>query len=126
MSGATILVVEDEPALLRLAVQLIARAGFQTLEALDGDAALAQLDANPDAMDVAFIDLGIPPRGGAALLREMLDRGSNFGIVLTSGGACTPELSELLDQHGGSFLQKPFSASQLVEALETAADRAAK
>ncbi len=125
MSGAKVLVVEDEPALLRLAVQLLDRAGFDTLEALDGDAALALFAAQSNSIDVAFIDLGIPQRGGVALLTEMLERASGFGIVLTSGGPCTPDISELLDRHGGSFLQKPFSARQLVEAIQAAADRAA-
>ncbi len=125
-SESRVLIVEDEPALLRLTGQLLKNAGFRTIDTLDGDAALDQLAADADTIDVAFIDLGIPPRGGAALLSEMRERGGRFGVVMTSGGACPPEVSDLLKENGGSFLQKPFSAAQLLEAIRRAAEDPAR
>ncbi len=113
-----VLVVEDEEALLRLARRVIEQTGVETLGALDGDAALAAVAEHGDRIFSVLIDVGIPPMGAEALLQQMLSQTFQPGIVLTSGAACSVEMTRFLDERGGKFLPKPFSPRDLKHAIQ--------
>src|SRR5262249_31222059 len=56
----TVLVVEDEDALRRVAVRILRRGGYQTLEACDGAAALGILGGHPGKVDLVLTDVVMP------------------------------------------------------------------
>jgi CheY-like chemotaxis protein len=111
-----ILVVDDEPQLLRLIGRVLARGPYEVEEALDGDAAHEAVAAGAPAL--AILDLSIPPSGGATLMRELLAALPELKIVLTSGAELDAELQADLVQAGGSFLGKPFVPRTLSEMVE--------
>jgi CheY-like chemotaxis protein len=113
-----VLVVEDEEALLRLARRVIEQTGVETLGVLDGDAAMAAVAEHGDRISAVLIDVGIPPMGAETLLQQMLSQSFQPGIVLTSGAACSPELTSFLEERGGKFLPKPFSPADLKHAIQ--------
>ncbi|MBW2712864.1 MAG: response regulator [Deltaproteobacteria bacterium] len=114
----TVLVVEDEEALLRLSMRILEQAGFETLGAVDGDAALAAVAEHGDGIAAVLIDVGISPMGAEELLGQILTPSFQPGIVLTSGAACSPEMLSFLEARGGKFLPKPFSPADLKHAFQ--------
>ena len=86
-TGETVLVVEDNPALLRVAQTMLASLGYHVLTAADGQGALALLDGSPQ-IDLLFTDL-VLPRGmnGAVLARQATDRHPDLKVLYTSGYA---------------------------------------
>src|SRR3954470_22315987 len=84
--GETVLVVEDDPRVRRLAVRRLAGLGYRVLEAADGPAALGLLGV--DAIDLWFSDMAMPGgMTGADLVRRARERRPGLPAVLTSGYA---------------------------------------
>lgn len=111
-----ILVVDDEPQLLRLIGRVLARGPYEILDALDGDAAHKAVAAAEPAL--AILDLSIPPAGGGKLMRELRAAIPGLRIVLTSGADLKSELHSELVNAAGSYLRKPFAPRALLEMVE--------
>jgi len=110
-SMKTILVVDDEPKITRLARDYLEHAGFDVLVAGDGHAALSQVRRRHP--DLVVLDLGLPGLDGLDVTRE-LRRDSTIPIVMLT--ARDDELDKLLGLELGAddYLTKPFSPRELV------------
>lgn len=116
---ATILVVDDEPPLLRLLARVLERQGYSVLTARDGDEALDLFDKHLDAIDVVVLDVMIPPNGIAEVLDHMVSAHGGLAVILSSGDLPDPAISTRVKTYGGVFLRKPFLPKALLELVET-------
>ena len=106
-AGVSVLVVEDEPAVRGVAVEMLTDAGFSVLAAPDGPTALQLLKEGVPA-DVLFSDVVMPGgMSGVDLAREARKLRPGIGVLLASGYA-----AEALDKHGGAggfdLISKPY------------------
>jgi CheY-like chemotaxis protein len=109
-----VLIVEDEFLLRMDAVDMIAGAGFEVLEAGNADQAIEILEARPD-ISVVFTDIQIPgSMDGLKLARAVRGRWPPIKIVATSGRL---NIEERDLPEGGRFLPKPYSPSQVMGVL---------
>jgi CheY-like chemotaxis protein len=109
-----VLVVEDEPFVRLLGVDLLEEAGFAVLEACNADEALSLLEAHPEVRAV-FSDVEMPGSlDGLGLARRICQRWPQVGIVLTSGHRVRAEVSHW----EGRFLPKPYDGKALVRQIE--------
>ena len=116
----TILVVEDEPALLRaLRINLRAR-GYEALTMQAGRPALEQ--ATQRAPDAVILDLGLPDIDGIDLIRELRSVTSAPVIVL-SGRTGPGDKIGALDAGADDYVTKPFSMEELLARLRAALRR---
>ncbi|HEU4681430.1 MAG TPA: ATP-binding protein, partial [Gemmatimonadales bacterium] len=83
-TGATVLLVEDEPAVRAIAARSLERGGFLVLQASDGAAALA-LVAQHGQPDLVLTDLMMPGIGGAELGRRLRERWPTLPTLFMSG-----------------------------------------
>ena len=106
-SQPTALVVDDD-ALMRMDIaDMLEQAGFLTLEAQDGDAALAVLERHEAEVALLFSDVEMPGScDGFALARAVSVRWPAISVVIASG-RLVPQAGELPD--GVRFIPKPFS-----------------
>jgi DNA-binding NtrC family response regulator len=112
-----VLVVDDEPPLLRLIGRVLGRVGYAVLEAKDVDEALGFLSKHRDDIGAAVIDATVAPSGAAPVLQALAASFSGAGVVLISGARPEPELEGLLESCGGCFVAKPFALDALTEAV---------
>lgn len=107
----TILVVDDEARIAKLARDYLERAGFAVLTAADGEAAVAATRRHHP--DLIVLDIGLPGLDGLAVTRE-LRRDSAVPIIMLT--ARSDELDKLLGLELGAddYLTKPFSPRELV------------
>lgn len=118
MSDApTVLVVDDEPQLLRLLIRVFEKRGFRVLSAPDAESAAQLFEQHHVELVAALLDVVIPPARVEPLLSRMLALRDDVGIVLTSGDALPSLLQERLGALGGVFLRKPFSPGAAHAAL---------
>jgi len=117
----TILVVDDEPKIARLARDYLEHAGFAVLTANDGPSALATIRQRRP--DLVVLDLGLPGLDGLDLTRE-LRRDSTIPIVMLT--ARDDELDKLLGLELGAddYMTKPFSPRELVARVRAVLRRA--
>ena len=107
----TILVVEDEPKILRIVCDYLDRAGFRSVEAVDGRTAL-QL-AQRDKPDLVVLDLGLPDMDGLDVIRRLRERSRVPVVVLTARGEESDRLVGL-ELGADDYVVKPFSPKEVV------------
>jgi two-component system OmpR family response regulator len=116
----TILVVDDEPKIVKLVRDYLERAGFAVRVAGDGKTALAQ--ARAEKPDLIVLDLGLPQMDGLDVIRE-LRRISNVPVIMLS--ARSEESDKLIGLELGAddYVTKPFSPKELVARVRVALRR---
>jgi two-component system OmpR family response regulator len=111
-----ILIVDDDPDLREVVRIALARAGFETEEAADGAAALAQAGAT--APDLIVLDVMLPELEGTdvcrALRRRSPEAGGGVPILFLSSRDEEVERIVGLEIGGDDYMSKPFSPRELV------------
>jgi two-component system response regulator RegX3 len=122
--AATILVVEDDPAVrlsLRLACQ---REGFIVAEATNGDEALEQLArCRPDLI---LLDLMLPGPSGFDVCRSMLQRDPNLPVIILTARDDEVDKVVGLELGADDYITKPFSPRELVARIRAVLRRSAR
>ena len=109
-----VLIVEDEVLLRMDAVDMIAAAGFEVVEAANADDAIEILESRPD-ITVVFTDIQMPgSMDGLKLARAVRGRWPPIKIIATSGHL---HVAETDLPEGGRFLPKPYSPRQVTGVL---------
>jgi CheY-like chemotaxis protein len=105
-SPPVVLVVEDEPLVRMLAVDILEDEGFEVVEASTAAAALALLEERGD-VTALFTDIDMPGgMNGLELAKVVHDRWPKVALVVTSG-VFRPAADKLPDD--GVFIQKPYA-----------------
>ncbi|MFO0872933.1 MAG: response regulator transcription factor [Phycisphaerales bacterium] len=117
MSSSTVLVVEDDAPIRRGVVDALAYAGFRTVEAADGPAALHVMDATP--VDLVLLDVMLP-RGvsGFDLLRTIRARSSTLPVIMLTARGGEGDRVEGLTSGADDYVVKPFSARELLARVD--------
>ena len=109
-----VLVVDDEPQILRtLAINLRAR-GYDVATAGDGGEALTSAGSQPP--DVVVLDLGLPDMDGVAVITG-LRRWSSVPILVLSGRSDSADKVDALDAGADDYVTKPFGMAELLARL---------
>jgi CheY-like chemotaxis protein len=106
-----VLVVDDEPMVLRLMVRILREVGFEVHAAADALQALEVAVRMPEPADVLVTDLRMEPVDGADLAKLIVRQWPGVQVLYVSGFD-TDRLSI-----PGPLLRKPFSPEQLIEAV---------
>jgi DNA-binding response OmpR family regulator len=113
----TVLIVDDEPFILRSLSYVLERAGFKVLQARDGDEALEVLrDARPR---LVVLDVMMPKRSGyevCEVVKGDPDLRDTYVILLTAKGQGSAK-DRGVEAGADEFMTKPFSPSRLVERI---------
>ncbi len=110
--GYTILVVDDEEAVRRLASRMITWMGHQVLEARHAREAIATLEEHPGPVHLIVTDIKMPGMNGRELGRVVEERWPGTPILYMSGFASEVFRDGLLEA-GAPFLAKPFTQDEL-------------
>jgi PAS domain S-box-containing protein len=114
-TGRSVLVVEDEPKLRKVAVAMLSNLGFQVTDADHGEEALRLLDAQ--TFDVLFTDLELPGgMDGAELANTARARRPGLQVLFTTGYAREAVLSDSELQQTPCLL-KPYAQEELAQEL---------
>ena len=107
----TILVVDDEPKIVKLVRDYLERAGFGVYTAADGKTALSL--ARTQHPDLIVLDLGLPQMDGLDVTRE-LRKVSNVPIIMLTARSEESDKLVGLELGADDYITKPFSPKELV------------
>ncbi len=110
----SILVVEDDADVRALTVRALRRAGYEVLEAADGDDALALLSARVTPVDLVVSDIVMPRMGGAAFVRALGERWPSVRVLFVSGYPGDSPDVRAVEALAIPVLEKPYTPSILL------------
>lgn len=117
MKGPRVLVVDDEPQILKLLSVALNASGYDTLTAATGADALRL--AATQAPDLIVLDLGLPDRDGKDVLRD-LRQFSGVPVIILSARDREIDKIEALDLGADDYVEKPFGIGELTARLRAA------
>jgi CheY-like chemotaxis protein len=115
--GETVLLVEDEAALLEITREMLEAFNYRVLTASDGAGALALYQQHARAIDLVVTDMMMPVMDGAALVQELRRMRPQMKIVCVSGLGSKAGSGEIAQLKPNAFLAKPYSAEKLLIVL---------
>ncbi len=119
-----VLVLEDEPNIRSFVVINLKRAGYETIEAGDGEEALEQIRKNPD-VKVALLDIMLPgDMDGFEVCRRIRATNTKIGIIMLT--ARSQEMDKVTGLMTGAddYVTKPFSPAELTARVDALYRRA--
>lgn len=116
MTGVTVLIVDDEPAIRRLLRPTLEKAGYRVDDAANAAEAIRLLSRGPE---IVLLDLGLPDRNGLELLPVMARQGAPSVLVVSARDA-TDEKVTALDLGAVDYVTKPFDTEELLARIRVA------
>ncbi|WP_223799069.1 response regulator [Sphingomonas nostoxanthinifaciens] len=117
MTGACILIVDDDLHIRRLLQSTLQRAGYASIQATTAAEALSQVrHAKPDAV---LLDLGLPDRDGLEIV-QLLRHESSAPIIVVSARDATDQKVAALDLGAHDYVTKPFDSEEVLARLRAA------
>jgi two-component system, OmpR family, KDP operon response regulator KdpE len=113
-----VLIVDDEPAILRFLRAGLSSQGYLVTEARDGVRALEVLRHN--TTDLLVLDLGLPDLDGLEIIRRIRDAGSTVPIIVLSSRSDERGKVEALDLGADDYVTKPFGIDELLARMRAA------
>ena len=115
----TILLIEDEVAVIAALRKLLERLGYHVLEAKTGKEAIRLARAYDGAIDLAILDVFLPDMNGNKVYPLLKEFRPDLKVLVFSGYSLDGPAQEILDAGAHGFLQKPVSIEVLSEKLRS-------
>ena len=115
--GAAVLVVEDEPIVRTTLALVLECSGFSVLKAEDGVAAVELFRQHRDEIGCVVCDLTMPRMNGWETLTAMRQLAPGIGVILASGYSEDQATAGDHPERPQAFLQKPYEAKVLINAI---------
>ena len=111
MSGARILVIDDDPQIRRAMRSTLTAHGYQIGDARTGEEALEELRSN--TYDLVLLDMNMPGMGGIETCR-LIRSSSEIAIIMLTVSDSEKDKVEALDAGADDYITKPFSMPELL------------
>lgn len=122
--GATILVVEDSEPLRDLIFETLETMGYTALMAQDGHQAIRICTQFSSTIDLLLTDVVMPKMKGPEVMKRVKQMRPDIGVLFMSGYTNDVTLRHGISNADVSFIQKPFSSTELTHKLREALARA--
>lgn len=119
--GETILLVEDNEIVRKLALAVLENSGYNVIVAVNGEDGVNKFTENRDAVRLCVCDMVMPKKGGREVYKEMKKIRPDIKVIFISGYAAD-EIKGALE-NGMDFISKPFSPSDFLRKVREVIDR---
>lgn len=121
--SGTILVIDDEEIVRRTAKATLERFGYDVVVAEDGQQGLDTFRRLADRVDVVLLDMTMPVLSGEETFRELRMIRPDVKVILSSGYNEVEAIRRFTGKGLAGFLQKPYTAARLAEAVRSVLPR---
>ncbi len=118
----TILIVEDDPPILRLAEQVLGGLGYRVLTAGTPEMAMGQFEKSPDKIQLLVTDVIMPQMNGRELATHLQTICPDLKCLFMSGYTANVIAHHGVLDQGVNFVQKPFSKHDLAKTVRKVLD----
>ncbi len=114
----TILVIDDEEAIMAVTKPILERMGYSVLEARTGQEALDVVKTFNGDIDLAMLDVLMPGMSGETIYPLLMKARPELKVLVFSGYSIDGPVQKILDAGAEDFIQKPFTMADLSEKLK--------
>ncbi|WP_295987624.1 sigma 54-interacting transcriptional regulator [uncultured Variovorax sp.] len=114
-TGARLLVVDDDPDMLRLLSMRLSSAGYQVTAVTSAETALTQLEI--EHPQLVLSDVRLPGRDGLQLFDEIRKRHPSLPVILLTAHGTIPDAVEATARGVFTYLTKPYDGRELLEKI---------
>ena len=117
-TNASILVVDDDPMLLRMTQIVLSDAGYRVTPASDGRDAMRKLDAAQGVFDLMILDMRMPDMDGITVLERVYAKWPGLKVLLVTGYASDGILEATRSKGAVGVLEKPYDPDMLAATVQ--------
>ena len=118
MASLSVLVVDDEPDILKVVEITLVRWGYQVDSFTDPDMALKQFRDHPSKYSLIITDVRMPNMSGVEFARNVRRIRPDIKVLVMTAFEVDPELKVALPSIEHDFLQKPFHTAEVCAAVK--------
>jgi len=118
----TVLIVEDDDGLRKLALIILKRGGYRVLDAENGEDALRVVEAHDGSIDLLITDVVMPKMGGKEVAERLQSLYPQMKVLYISGYTDDAILHHGILQPGLNFFEKPFTPEELARKVREVLD----
>ena len=122
-NGELVLVVDDEPGILRVTKMILESHNYRVLEANDGPEALALFAQHTDSINIILTDIMMPDMDGVTLIRAIKKMKATMKFIASTGQGEEARVPELETLHVTNLLTKPYDTERLLKTLHDTLDQ---
>lgn len=119
----TILVVDDEPDMLRLVEAILLEQGHKVILAKGAESAIRAFERMPQRPDLILTDVVMPGMSGPALVDHLLNLDSHIRVLFMSGYDDRQIVQKYVVERGFALIAKPFTLQKLGSVVSEALNR---
>ena len=116
-TDTTILIIDDEAMILKVATDMLKTLGYRILTAQDGPSAIELYRQKEASIDLVILDMVMPEMGGGEIFDELHKINPEVKVLLSSGYSLNGEAGKILDRGCQGFIQKPFTLADISQQL---------
>jgi two-component system, cell cycle sensor histidine kinase and response regulator CckA len=119
-ASPSILVVDDDPAVLEIMAEILRQAGYRVLQAEGGWSAIHAFEEAPSPPNLLVTDVIMPDLTGPVLAARLRKMRPELKVLFVSGFHDTELVQRFVGQQGFALLPKPFTPDGLLRTVEEA------
>lgn len=116
----TLLLVDDDPGVIEITMEILSSCGYKILTASDGQEALDVYERHRDEIDLVILDVIMPHMGGAQCLKGLMEINPSVKVLVTSGAPLEEGAMVMVQRGAKKFVPKPFELGNILRAIREA------
>ena len=118
----TILLVDDEPAILEVGREILESSGYSVVAAENGEAALERFRFMSGRIDLVILDLGMPGMGGPQCFKALREINPDLKVIIASGYSKKVLGQFIQENKADEFVRKPYRLPNLLQTVRSVLD----
>jgi len=115
----TILLVDDEAAIIAVGRAMLERLGYRVMVAQGGEAAIAAVETNGAEIDLVILDMIMPGIDGGKAFDRIRALRPDIPVLLSSGYSLNGQAQDIMQRGCNGFIQKPFEMAELSQKIRS-------
>jgi PAS domain S-box-containing protein len=116
--SGTVLLIEDEEAVIDVSRAMLEHLGYRTVEAKTGMDGISLARTYEGVIDLALLDIGLPDMDGSRVFGPLTEACPDLKVIICSGYGIDGAAGDILNAGAHGFIQKPFTINALSAKLD--------
>ena len=117
-NGERVLLIEDDPGVLKYAESALRQFGYSPFPALDGKQAIAVFQQEAGNFDLILSDVVLPDINGLDLVVKLTEEHPGIPVIMCSGYTEDKVKQSIINNRGFGFVQKPYKVHELLKIIK--------